>query len=56
MQKVPGVRRFLTHKDIPARGYNSFQPQNTSSQQEVLCSGKVLYAGQPVGIIVAGRE
>ena len=59
IQDVPGVLRFLTHKDIPTGGYNSFVSKEsavTCSKQEVLCSGKVLYAGQPVGIIVAGTE
>ena len=53
-QGVPGVLRFLTHNDIPTGAYNSFVPKNLFSQEEVLCSGRVLYAGQPVGIIVAG--
>ena len=48
--------RFLTHKDIPAGGYNSFLSKHLYQPNEVLCSGKVLYAGQPLGIIVAGME
>ncbi|XP_052748813.1 uncharacterized protein LOC113513041 [Galleria mellonella] len=52
--KVSGVIAFLTAKDIP--GKNTFTPTNVPWQEvdeEILASNKVLYYGQPVGLIVA---
>ncbi|XP_039276549.1 probable aldehyde oxidase 2 isoform X2 [Nilaparvata lugens] len=51
--KHSGVRAFYTAKDIP--GKNTFQlPLLTSSEYELLfCEGRVEYAGQPIGVIVA---
>ena len=55
-QAVPGVVRFLTHKDIPSGGENNAMPNlPLYFPEEVLCSGSVLSAGQALGIIVAGR-
>ncbi|XP_026494618.2 uncharacterized protein LOC113399655 [Vanessa tameamea] len=55
--KIPGVSAFYTAKDIP--GNNTFTPKNIAlmtADEEILCSGKVMFCGQPVGIIVADRE
>ncbi|KXJ84190.1 hypothetical protein RP20_CCG013284 [Aedes albopictus] len=51
--KTKGVVGCFTAKDIP--GANSFTPQvlGFPEVEEVLCSGRVLYYGQPVGIVVA---
>nr|XP_029717268.1 xanthine dehydrogenase 1-like [Aedes albopictus] len=51
--KMKGVVGCFTAKDIP--GANSFTPQvlGFPEVEEVLCSGRVLYYGQPVGIVVA---
>ena len=46
--------QFLTAADIPDGGVNNFCPEAGYTAEEVFCSGKVLYAGQPVGLIVAG--
>ncbi|XP_054277393.1 xanthine dehydrogenase-like isoform X2 [Macrosteles quadrilineatus] len=48
--QMPGVMAFYTAKDIP--GVNSFTT-GFPDDEPVLCDGKVLYHGQPVGIIVA---
>ena len=53
-QKQPGVVRVLTYKDIP--GINSPDtPYDPNLHQELLCSGQVLYAGQAVALVLAGR-
>lgn len=49
---MPGVRAFVDYKDVP--GTNSFTPPNLSPTEEVLfVVDKVLYNGQPIGIILA---
>jgi xanthine dehydrogenase/oxidase len=52
---VKGVVAFFGAKDIP--GINNFMPLSFSmfnlSVEEVFCSDKLLYHGQPVGIVVA---
>lgn len=51
---IPGVVQFFSAKDIP--GLNNFMPLCFGFNykvEEVLCSEKLLYHGQPVGIIVA---
>ncbi|XP_069693946.1 uncharacterized protein [Periplaneta americana] len=52
--RIPGVIKFLRDKDIP--GSNDFTPSNLTffeEPEEVFCSGKIKYAGQPLGLIVA---
>nr|XP_029717269.1 aldehyde oxidase 3-like [Aedes albopictus] len=51
--RMKGVVACFTAKDIP--GANSFTPQALGfpEVEEVLCSGRVLYYGQPVAIVVA---
>nr|CAD7570667.1 unnamed protein product [Timema californicum] len=53
---IPGVVRFLTAEDIP--GKNCFTPPLVFlfEQEEIFCSGKVLFAGQAVGLIVAETQ
>ncbi|XP_015777058.1 PREDICTED: indole-3-acetaldehyde oxidase-like [Acropora digitifera] len=53
--KLPGVVRYITVKDIPKGGINSFVPA-TYSPEEIFCSGEVIYAGQALGIIVADTQ
>ncbi|PVD33600.1 hypothetical protein C0Q70_04857 [Pomacea canaliculata] len=49
---LPGVLRFIQASDFPAGGQNNFSPGSRASE-EILSSGRVEYAGQPIGIIVA---
>ena len=50
---MPGVVKFIKATDIP--GNNSFVPNVQGYQpEEILCKDQVLYAGQAVGLIVAG--
>ncbi|CAL1538889.1 unnamed protein product [Lymnaea stagnalis] len=54
--KMPGVVKFIQASDIP--GENNWRPKSWygSGVSELLSSGKVDYAGQPIGIIVAEDE
>nr|XP_032518556.1 indole-3-acetaldehyde oxidase-like [Danaus plexippus plexippus] len=55
--KLAGVLSIYTAKDIP--GDNTFTPSNIplmNAKEEILCSGKVMFYGQPAAIIVASRE
>lgn len=53
--KIPGVVAFYGAKDIP--GLNNFMPLRFEKfnlvVEEVFCSDKLLYHGQPVGIVLA---
>ncbi|XP_071116536.1 uncharacterized protein [Haliotis cracherodii] len=48
----PGALKYISAADIPKGGRNSFR-EPTVEVEELFCSGKVLYSGQPIGIIVA---
>ncbi|XP_078070968.1 uncharacterized protein LOC144495034 isoform X2 [Mustelus asterias] len=50
---VPGAAAVLKAKDIP--GSNTFMPP-PSEVEEILSSGPVLYAGQPIALCVADSE
>ena len=55
--KLPGVKRFISCKDIPEKGVNDCFPANYDPRPvELFCSGKVLYAGQALGFIVADSQ
>ena len=51
-QAVAGVLSVLTAADIP--GLNNFNPVSMSTPEELLAQQRVLYAGQPVAIVIAG--
>ncbi|XP_024217422.1 uncharacterized protein [Halyomorpha halys] len=54
---MDGVVAFFSANDIP--GKNICCPPTavtTTSREKLFCSGKVLYSGQPVGIIIAKTE
>ncbi|BFZ04912.1 hypothetical protein BsWGS_07950 [Bradybaena similaris] len=55
--QIPGVVKFIQASDIP--GVNDWRSKGfypASNVQEVLCSSQVLYAGQPIGILLAEDE
>ncbi|XP_064601079.1 LOW QUALITY PROTEIN: xanthine dehydrogenase-like [Liolophura sinensis] len=47
--KIPGVVKFISASDIP--GENNCSPFGAA--EEIFCSGKVEYAGQALGLIIA---
>lgn len=57
LQKLPGVVAFYSAKHIP--GVNNFMSDGMHfyfpDVEEIFCSGRVLFHGQPVGVIVAER-
>ncbi|XP_048242207.1 xanthine dehydrogenase-like [Haliotis rufescens] len=48
----PGVLKYISAADIPTGGRNSFSTPNPGVE-ELFCSGRVLYSGQTIGLIVA---
>ena len=45
---------YIDHKDIPEGGQNSYLTEFFYKvPEELFCSGKVKYSGQPVGLIMA---
>ncbi|XP_005106600.1 xanthine dehydrogenase 1 isoform X2 [Aplysia californica] len=56
--KLPGVVDFISASDIPKGGVNNWRPTGIygDATEELLCSGNVVYNGQPIGIIVADTE
>ena len=48
---MPGVVQFLQASDIP--GVNNFMPG--MGTEEIFCSGQIEYAGQALGLIIAGE-
>lgn len=54
---MEGVAAYLDKDDIPGR--NTFIPKEeafVSMDEELFCSGTVLYHSQPIGIIVAETQ
>ena len=52
LKATPGVVAYFGANDIP--GKNKVQPYpGPTFKEELLCSGTIGYAGQPIGIIVA---
>ncbi|XP_046559716.1 xanthine dehydrogenase-like [Haliotis rubra] len=47
----PGVIKYISAADIPASRNNFRGPPG--GVEELFCSGRVLYSGQPIGLIVA---
>ncbi|GFO29431.1 indole-3-acetaldehyde oxidase-like [Plakobranchus ocellatus] len=56
--EIPGVVAFLKASDIPAGGVNNWRPKGiyNNAVEELLSSGPINYAGQPIGIIVADNR
>ncbi|CAG5117383.1 unnamed protein product [Candidula unifasciata] len=55
---VPGVVAFIQASDIPAGGVNNWRPYGIFGdfKEELLSTGTILYAGQPIGIVVADLQ
>ncbi|KAK7486654.1 hypothetical protein BaRGS_00022055, partial [Batillaria attramentaria] len=52
---MSGVHKYISAYDFPAGGENNFMPQSLySMKEEIFSTGSILYAGQPIGLIVAG--
>lgn len=53
---MEGVVAFFDKDDIPGR--NTFTPKeaNLKFDEEIFCSGTVLYYSQPIGVIVAKSQ
>ncbi|KAK7111653.1 xanthine dehydrogenase-like [Littorina saxatilis] len=57
--EIPGVERYLSSSDITAPGRNILSPWFPLARmedEELLSSGKIDYAGQPIGIILAETQ
>ncbi|KAL8593330.1 hypothetical protein ACOMHN_009983 [Nucella lapillus] len=56
--EMPGVVRYISADDIPAQGKNDLFPWSIfdAEPEEILSSGKVEYAGQPLGIVLAESQ
>ena len=48
---MPGVVEFVNHMDVP--GTNGWKPYGHRKQEEIFSSGKIQYAGQSLGLILA---
>ncbi|CAG5133766.1 unnamed protein product, partial [Candidula unifasciata] len=54
---LPGVVAFIQASDIPQGGVNNWRPKgNSDTVEELLSTGTIHFAGQPIGIIVADIE
>ena len=51
-QKVQGVERIFTAKDVPGRNLTG----TIHKDQPILCSGRVRYIGDPVALVAAQTE
>ncbi|XP_060523086.1 xanthine dehydrogenase-like isoform X2 [Cylas formicarius] len=63
--KLKGVKAFFDKSSIPGKNYfgkfmappvNSTDPPPPPVEEELFCSGKVLYHSQPIGIVVATSQ
>ena len=48
---MPGVVDFVDHRDVP--GINVWKPYGHNQDEEIFSSGKIHYAGQSLGLILA---
>ena len=48
---MPGVVDFVDHRDVP--GTNNWKPYGHNQAEEIFSSGKINYAGQSLGLIIA---
>jgi xanthine dehydrogenase molybdopterin-binding subunit B len=51
---MPGVMKFITAKDIPGVN-NSIGYFKCQQVEKIFCDKEVEYAGQGVGLIIAGK-
>ena len=54
-QKMKGVTGYIDHTDIPVAN-NYLTEFLYKVPEELFCSGKVVYSGQPVGLILASSS
>jgi xanthine dehydrogenase molybdopterin-binding subunit B len=58
VQALPGVVQYIAASDIPEGGENNAFARYTVwplPKQEVFTSGKIEFAGQAIGMILAGQ-